>query len=308
MKFNSLLPPDFVLSLMGRASIHKDLRRVCCGLTACSCLVMASALSIQSAFAETAEELPPIAQALPTPLPPLPSGDEVSTTETAVVTGEQYLVLVNGSSDLLLQQIRQIEPDAFVNYIDGQSVIQAGRFNSFENAQIRSDELAILGIGASIQAADFRGAPISVTPDYDLSLPSATTDAIPSTVVAAAPSSIEFGQTAPFQTIPTSDSVLPPPSATTIPGGTAPPLATPVVENESIPSGYYVVIPGSLADLSSIVNQVIALGAPSNTVRSRTAPRGPHVAVGPYADRGIAQEWSNYLRDSGVGGARVYFE
>ncbi|MDB9525464.1 hypothetical protein PN498_05655 [Oscillatoria sp. CS-180] len=279
-----------------------------------ACLVVGAITSaaISPAIAQSDQTLPPIAQALPTPLPPLPS---TTGGTPSVITGEQYLVLVNGSSDLLLAQIRQIEPEAFVNYVDGQSVIQAGRFSSFQNAQIRADELATFGIGAKIQATDYAGAPIAVTPssDFDLSsVPSTVAvSEVPATAVAAAPSSIEFGQVAPFQTaIPSGNSVLPPPSPTTAfpESMSPPPLTTPVIENEAIPSGYYVVIPGSTADLSNIVNQVVALGAPRNLVRTRTAPRGPHVAVGPYDDHGIAQEWSNYLRDSGVGGARVHFE
>jgi hypothetical protein len=254
-----------------------------------------------------------LAQALPTPLPPLPTGSEAP-----LGSGEQYLVLVNGNSDLLLQQVRQVEPGAFVNYVGGQSVIQAGRFSSYQNAQVRANELANFGIGAEVQATDFAGAPIAVTPpsDYSLSypVPSQATapigQSLPTSTIAATPSPIEFGQAAPFQaTASPSAAAFPPPAPVTAPtNASPPPLTAPVVSDDPLASGYYVVVPGSRSELSTIASQVITLGAPSSLVKTRTSPRGPHVAVGPYEDHGIAQEWTNYLRDSGVSGARVHFE
>jgi len=254
-----------------------------------------------------------IAQALPTPLPPLPGNSAVSP-----VTGDQYLVLVSGSSDLLLQQVRQVEPGAFVNYVDGRSVIQAGRFNAYENAQYRADELASFGISAEVQSTDYASAPIAVTPpsDYRLAYPATgqgDSQPFPNNTVAAAPSSIEFGQAAPFGSgatnaataFPTSPSVGYPSAPT---GTTPPPLTTPAVVQGNLASGYYVVVPGSTVELQQLANQIVSLGAPSVLVQSRTAPRGPHVAIGPYGDYGIAQEWNNYLRDSGIAGARVHFQ
>jgi hypothetical protein len=255
-----------------------------------------------------------IAQALPTPLPPLPS-----TSGTAPATGEQYLVLVNGSSDVLLQQVRQVEPGAFVNYVNGYSVIQAGRFNSYENAQYRADELASLGLSADVQSTDYASAPIAITPpsDYSLAYPATGQGAastFPSNTVAAAPSTIEFGQAAPFGSA--TSAAFPPPSPNNSypgspvapTGATPPPLTTPAVVQGNLASGYYVVVPGSTVELQQLASQIVSLGAPSVLVQSRTAPRGPHVAVGPYGDYGIAQEWNNYLRDSGIAGARIHFQ
>jgi hypothetical protein len=221
---------------------------------------------------------------------------------------------VNGSSDLLLQQVRQIEPGSFVNYVDGRSVIQAGRFNSFQNAQIRADELAILGIGAEVQPTGSVMAPIAVTApaDYDLSFPSPVTSPtvtpVPSATVAAAPSAIEFGQAAPFQTPTVPAAPALPPTGAAYPTNVAPPPTSLATSVTAIPSGYYVVIPGNSSDLSALASQVIGLGAPASLVFTRTAPRGPHIAVGPYQDHGIAQEWSNFFRNSGINGARVHFE
>ncbi len=255
-----------------------------------------------------------IAQALPTPLPPLPTSSGV-----APATGEQYLVLVDGSSDLLLQQVRQVEPGAFVNYVDGRSVIQAGRFSSYQNAQYRADELAGFGLGAAVQTTDYASAPIAVTPPTDYSLaypvPQAGGQNLPAATVAATPSSIEFGQAVPFEpAAPTSAAAFPPPAPTatypSTPTGTVapPPVTTPAVIENNLASGYYVVIPGNTVELQNIASQVVALGAPRILVHTRTAPRGPHVAIGPYGDHDIAQEWNSYLRDSGINGARLHFE
>lgn len=287
-------------------------------LAAGCCLTVAMALPGTAATRVTGPEgETAIAQALPTPLPPLPANDGV-----APAAGEQYLVLVNGNSELLLQQVRQIEPGAFVNYVGGRSMIQAGRFNSRQNAQLRANELASLGLGAEVQQTDYAGAPIPVTPpsDYALTFPGAGQTAaggqqLPPGTVAATPSAIEFGQAPPFPS--SSAAAFPPPAPTaTFPNSaplppttvTPPPLSAPAVVNETLPSGYYVVIPSNMAQLQRVSNQVVELGAPSSLVRTRTEPRGPHVAVGPYSDRDLAQEWNNYLRTAGFAGARVHFE
>lgn len=315
MKLTTKLSSDLASSLGVLRQLRQNSRHI--GLSALAggalATVAIATVSPKPAAALPFNEASQIAQALPTPLPPLPASDG-----STVPSGEQYLVLVNGNSDLLLQQVRQIEPGAFVNYVGGQSVIQAGRFNSYQNAQARVNELANFGIGAKVQATDFAGAPIAVTPptDYDLSFPppgpvSAPTAQASPPAIAATPSSIEFGQAAPFQpSVPSTTTPLPPSGPTAPPSANVapPPLTNAVVADQSVRSGYYVVVPGSASELQSIVNRVVALGAPTSLVSTRSAPRGPHVAVGPYDDFGIAQEWTNFLRNSGLVGARVHFE
>ena len=79
------------------------------------------------------------------------------------------------------------------------------------------------------------------------------------------------------------------------------------VEPESLStSAYFVVIPGDTEDLANIEAEVITLGIGQSAVSQRTAPRGPHVAIGPFDNRGEANRWSNYLRSIGMD-ARVYF-
>jgi hypothetical protein len=69
---------------------------------------------------------------------------------------------------------------------------------------------------------------------------------------------------------------------------------------------YFVVIPGDAGELSDIAAQVVQLGIRRGAVTQRESPRGPHVAVGPFGDRGDADRWSSYFRSVGMD-ARVYF-
>jgi hypothetical protein len=79
-------------------------------------------------------------------------------------------------------------------------------------------------------------------------------------------------------------------------------------------SRYYVAIPTTQQQLSAIGSQVRQnlarfsqdLGQ-SGGVIERTQPRGPHVAVGPFANRFQAEEWNKYLRNIGYRNARVYY-
>lgn len=59
---------------------------------------------------------------------------------------ERYLVYVDGSDLQTLQQIRRIEPSAYIRQYQGRSVIQSGVFNRVSNAQQRVSELQSRGI------------------------------------------------------------------------------------------------------------------------------------------------------------------
>ncbi|WP_414550039.1 hypothetical protein [Anabaena sp. CCY 0017] len=59
---------------------------------------------------------------------------------------QRYLVLVNSSNTQTLQQIRRIEPDAYIRQYQGRSVIQAGIFSQLFNAESRVRELQSSGI------------------------------------------------------------------------------------------------------------------------------------------------------------------
>jgi hypothetical protein len=76
---------------------------------------------------------------------------------------QRYSVYVENRTSQTLQQIRRVEPTAYLRQYNGRSVVQAGVFNSLSNAQQRVLELQSMGIyGASI--AGFSSG--QQTPDY----------------------------------------------------------------------------------------------------------------------------------------------
>lgn len=70
--------------------------------------------------------------------------------------------------------------------------------------------------------------------------------------------------------------------------------------------GYFVVIPGDRRNLPNLAAEVIQLGVSESAVNQREAPRGSHLAIGPFDYRKEADQWSNYFRSLGMD-ARVYF-
>lgn len=232
------------------------------------------------------------AQAQGTVPPPAPPNYASYT----LALGQQYLVYVNGNSPLLLDQVRLVEPESFVTTLEGRSVIQAGRFNDWNNAQSLVNDLSGLGIGAQIQttaAVSNPGPPVYPTAAVPSPVVTTATTDLPPLPVTAAPPVVDFGQA---------------PSAT--PPGTAyPSAALPAAPatNAGNSRGYYVVVPGAQRDLPSLAQQIVSSGAPGHLVQMRQAPRGPHVAVGPFNDRGVAEDWSRYLTDTGLG-TRVHYE
>jgi hypothetical protein len=196
---------------------------------------------------------------------------------------EQYLVYVNGDSPLLLDQVRRVASDAFVQRYDGQQVIQAGLFAGEASAQQQAAVLAAQGIGAEVAAVS--------QPD----------------IPAAPPATIAANQTMSAQALPLV------PVDRTIDG--QPPLSQ-FAPNDAIrvaqASRYYVVIPGRASDLGSIADLVTLLGQDlidnsERSIQERRSPLGPHVLVGPFVNRRAASRWNRYLRDFGLD-ARVYYD
>lgn len=71
---------------------------------------------------------------------------------------------------------------------------------------------------------------------------------------------------------------------------------------------YFVVIPARKEDISAIEDQVSRLGMNAKVMVSQTEePRGAHVRVGPFPERGQAERWNRRLRDSGLRNARIYY-
>ena len=246
--------------------------------------------------------------ALPVGAIPVPSGSAPAPS----VSGQQYVVLVTGNSDQVLNQVRLIEPTAFRTTFQGRSVIQAGRFNLAGNAQQRVADLAAQGVTAEMTTApaaqpSYAQLPANVyastgelPPLPAVGTTTATLPTLPPPSQAAPPSQVEFGQQLGY---------TPPVNPSTYPVNVPPPNTTAVVTADTASrTPYYVVIPTSQANLPQLSAQVVQLGTPADRVQQRTSPRGPHVAVGPFADRSLANRWSNFYRDAGISNSRVHFQ
>lgn len=177
-----------------------------------------------------------------------------------------YRVDIVGNNPLLLTQVQQIEPQAFIR--QGEGLIQAGVFANESNAQSRVRALAALGIRAQV-------IPFAINPNQ-------LTDSEP-----VGSDSFVDVEVEPFSSEPLANAPLYP-------------------EFSNPERAYFVVIPGNSGDLQNIAAQVVQLGITENAVNLRNAPRGPHVAVGPFGSRREASQWSNYFRTSGMD-ARVYY-
>ncbi|MGL5083980.1 MAG: hypothetical protein ACRC8A_21045 [Microcoleaceae cyanobacterium] len=66
---------------------------------------------------------------------------------------------------------------------------------------------------------------------------------------------------------------------------------------------YFVLIPGQSNNLTVIQNDLVTLGAPQSSITVQNT----FIAVGPFASRGLAEEWETYFLGAGLSGAQVYF-
>ncbi|NJK37070.1 MAG: hypothetical protein HC835_09075 [Oscillatoriales cyanobacterium RM2_1_1] len=66
---------------------------------------------------------------------------------------------------------------------------------------------------------------------------------------------------------------------------------------------YFVLVPGQAQNLAIIQQDLVTLGAPPASVTVQNA----FVAVGPFTNENLAQEWESYFLNSGFAGAKVYF-
>ncbi|MDX2097532.1 MAG: hypothetical protein SFW36_07115 [Leptolyngbyaceae cyanobacterium bins.59] len=188
-------------------------------------------------------------------------------------------VIVDSRDTLVLQQVRAIEPRAYFKPLaNGQTVIQAGAFTSFTRAEQRVRELQGAGIG-NVTLAIAEGGDPFVTPGFP-------TTPNPDTGIGVVP-------------------VTPTP---TFPG-----TPTDLSYRPSIPlnaNAYYVVVPTRREDLTATGRRIVQLGQNSlsyGAIQARLSPRGPHVAVGPFTERGSAETWTRYLREVGQLDARVFY-
>jgi hypothetical protein len=179
-----------------------------------------------------------------------------SPTSDRPIPSDRYIVYVNGTSPLLLQQIRTSFPTAFLTQYQGQALIQTGSFGNLANAQRQVQVLNAQGIQADILTSR-PGLPANVpaTPPPPLLSPNQTS--VPNNAVNAA-------------------------------------------------ARYVVVIPAAPETFNSLTAQAIRLGIRPNAIQQRQSPLGPHLEIGPFAQRSAAEEINRYLRKQGMD-TRVFF-
>lgn len=276
---------------------------------------------------------PPAGPFLPSPNP---AAEAAQPGLQSASTGQRYMVIVNGASRSLLAHVRRVESGASLQEYQGRRVIQVALLGDVDRAEQQVRALASRGIEAKIVPIAEAAAPSVTAPAL---MPASAQSPQPSPALRASPQSfpapsdlppaemplqpvpreVEFGQqAAPQQTpqAPLSQFPSPPelpsaaspvlPSASTGDGGNSAPGTSASVQPSDPPRGsraYYVIIPGKQGDLSGISNQVIRLGdgfGIAQLVQQSSSPRGPHVQVGPFANRDAARRWNRYFRDFGM--------
>lgn len=70
---------------------------------------------------------------------------------------------------------------------------------------------------------------------------------------------------------------------------------------------YVVIVPAKGTEFAALTEQMVRLGVRADAIQAKTAPVGPHLAIGPFAQQSEADYVSGYLRRSGMD-ARVYYE
>ncbi|HEY9620856.1 MAG TPA: hypothetical protein V6C78_10825 [Crinalium sp.] len=232
-------------------------------------------------------------QLSPAPINPAFQPSTSAFSPSSSSSDQRYLVLVNGDSPLLLEQVRKVESGAFLQNYDGRQVIQAGSFMEQNRAQRQQQALESQGIGADVIAVATPTSSVAQADSYAASSVAYNSTLPAPEMTAVAPSAsreVVFGQQPNFSTTETRTA-----QADLVAAASA--------------SRYYVAIPGRGSDLNAINEQVTRLGGGlgiANAVNSRTAPLGPHVLVGPFVNRNAAERWNRYLRAFGMD-ARVYY-
>ncbi len=194
-----------------------------------------------------------------------------------------FRVQVYGSSEQLLTLVRRVEPSAFVR--SGENVIQAGLFAETENAQELVRSLSEQGIEADIVEIAQRQQNVS----------SASNNAPREVISLSSPTPSE-----------TLIEVSPNQETELIPIAVESPSPETELSVQEDAQGYYVIIPTRKKFIPPTVAMVREAGVREALIQQRDAPRGDHVAVGPFSQREQANRWSSQLQAEGLD-ARVYF-
>ena len=247
--------------------------------------IAASLSGASPATAQVMEQLPPppnvtFGETLPTATP-VPYRSSAASSRAAAQ--DAYLVFVNGDSPLMLQQVRAIVPSADYREHEGRTVIEAGVFQPQDDANQQIAQLESRGIGAGLDRVEIAASRASV-------------NAFAGTG-GSAPREVEFGQ---------STVAVAPGSSASIPSN-QPASSRRSGEDSEDSANYFVVVPSNGMNVETISQYVaqLALDAPASGVQVGQH-LGSHVRVGPFRDRGTAQNWENYLRAFGMD-ARVHY-
>lgn len=80
----------------------------------------------------------------------------------------------------------------------------------------------------------------------------------------------------------------------------------PAIGSSTEEGGYFVAIPASPSAFRQIATQVQSLGVSAGLIQQRSAPRGNHIAVGPFSSRQEAELMNSRIRSADLDG-RLYF-
>lgn len=288
LQANSLRREFFQSTHHSRQRVSAISLGLLCGGLIGSVLTSASVAWARPLLNDTSHFL--VAQQVVDGLPPPPPTDG---TPAGQASTQQYLVVVNGDSEMLLSQVQQIQPTASVQEYNGQRFIQAGMFSDATIAQQQVSSLAASGIGAQVvPVVSAAASTVSQVPaemsGYDVNSSDMNTlpppEMLPNTAVPSAPMEVEFGSSEP-----------------------EPSLEPPGREGSGGHS-YFVVIPGGGDDVNAISTQIARLtdGMGIDGMVQPGTARGSHVRVGPFNSRSAANRWSRYFRDFGMD-ARVSY-
>ncbi|MDX2257173.1 MAG: hypothetical protein NW214_16805 [Pseudanabaenaceae cyanobacterium bins.39] len=213
--------------------------------------------------------------------------------QTASAQLAQYVVYVAGNDPSTIQRVRSVAPNAFPSQINGQTVVQAGLFNSETNAN--NLVLSLQQIGLSPQKSLRSG---NVASSGSVFTPPPTTSSgsifVPPMTSQPAPTT-------------TNDIIIrPEPTNTSI----ITPVPQPIATNSLLPQAsqdpnfrYIAAVPTNANDsfLLSRVRQFVPSAFLANS------GRGTYVHAGAYPNRDSAESVSRYLRSQGIDSRVLYF-
>ena len=200
-----------------------------------------------------------------------------------------YRVIIPSDNSTLLNQAKAIEPTAFIQWLEGQRVIQVGLFGTEALALQQIARFQAIGMPVRMQRGNSLEAPSAI---LQTGLPSAT---IPTTPMPP--------DLSPWAVPPAPYSSAPPSRNPSI-GSIAPNNSSNTVSNK----GFYVIIPTGPAQVNEVQSQLNQVGIPRQYILFRDRPFGLHYAIGIFSKRSEAERLSDIIRDRTKFDARVYHE